>query len=415
MTDLAYDLAAPLTLPATEPVPAQGAEQVRVDASAALVKFHAPEIVFGPGSLGEAGFAATRLGARRPFVVTDPGIIEAGWVDELLDHLTDVGLRPRIWSAVTPNPKDHEITAAYDAYREHEGDVIVGIGGGSCLDAAKGVAVLAGNGGNILAYRGVDQLHDAIPPLLMIPSTSGTGADVSQFCIVTDTERAVKVTIMGRALVPDISITDPRLLATMPTALSAATGLDALTHGIEAFVSLAHNPLADIHALSAVRGVLGHLRMTVDKPAEQPARCAMAEASLNAGLAFSNAILGATHAMSHQVGGLLDAPHGVINGVLLPHVVRYNARATPDRFLDVALAAGLPVHGMPGEDAAEVLAERIRRLSDDVGVPAGLSALGVTEQDVPVLALNTLEDACLTTNPRSASVREIEALFRAAL
>jgi alcohol dehydrogenase class IV len=217
-----------------------------------LVKFHAPEVVFGLGSLGEAGFSAARLGARRPMVVTDPGIVEAGWLDELLGHLRESRLTPVVWSAVTPNPKDHEIHAAYERYVEEGCDVLVALGGGSCIDAAKGVAILSGNGGRILDYGGVDLVAKPIPPLLMIPSTSGTGADVSQFCIVTDTERSVKITIMGRALVPDISITDPRLLMTMPEWLNAATGLDALTHGIESFVSLAHNPLADIHALNAV-------------------------------------------------------------------------------------------------------------------------------------------------------------------
>lgn len=380
-----------------------------------LVKFHAPEIVFGSGSLSEAGFAAVRLGARRPLVVTDPGIVEAGWTDELLGHLVSAGLRPVVWSQVTPNPKDHEIRAAYAHYLEWDCDVIVGIGGGSCADAAKGVAVLSGNGGDILDYAGVDQVTRPIPPLLIIPTTSGTGADVSQFCIVTDTDRSVKITIMGRALVPDLSITDPRLLVTMPEGLNAATGLDALTHGIEAFVSLAHNPLADTHALDAVSLVCGHLRTTMTAPADALARRKMAQASLQAGLAFSNAILGATHAMSHQVGGLLDAPHGVVNGVLLPHVIRYNARATPDRFVGLARAAGLDVDRVPGDVAAEMLADHVRRLADDVGVPRGLRELGVTDADVPGLARTTLDDACLSTNPRTATEDDVTQLFRDAL
>lgn len=380
-----------------------------------LVKFHAPEVVFGMGSLAEAGFAAARLGARRPLVVTDPGIIEAGWVEELLGHLRDCGLRPVQWSRVSPNPRDHEIRAAYAHYLEWDCDVIIGIGGGSCADAAKGVAVLSGNGGDILDYAGIDQMTRPIPPVLIIPTTSGTGADVSQFCIVTDTDRSVKITIMGRALVPDISITDPRLLMTMPEQLNAATGLDALTHGIEAFVSLAHNPLADNHALSAVGLVCTHLRSTMTDPRAVRPRTKMAQASLEAGLAFSNAILGATHAMSHQVGGLLDAPHGVVNGVLLPHVIRYNARATPDRFVDLAEASGLDVAGMPGEEAAELLADHVRRLADDVGVPRGLRELGVCEADIPRLAGTTLDDACLTTNPRAATRGDVEKLFRDAL
>lgn len=380
-----------------------------------LVKFHAPEIVLGVGSLAEAGFAAARLGARRPFVVTDPGILAAGWVDELLGHLRDVRLRPVVFHSLTPNPKDHEVRAAHELYVASGADVIIGIGGGSVIDAAKGVAILSGNGGDILDYAGVDRATRPIPPMLMIPSTSGSGADVSQFCIVTDTVRSVKLTIMGRALVPDISVTDPRLLVTMPDDLNAATGLDALTHGIESFVSLAHNPLADVHALNAVGLVCRYLRRTLTDPTDTEARSRMAQASLEAGLAFTNAILGATHAMSHQVGGLLDAPHGVVNGVLLPHVIRYNARAVPDRFVDLAGAAGLDVDGADGEKAAELLAEHVRRLADDVGVPSGLAALGVAESDVPVLARTTLDDACLTTNPRPATEGDVLDLFRAAL
>jgi alcohol dehydrogenase class IV len=201
----------------------------------------------------------------------------------------------------------------------------------------------------------------------------------------------------------------------MPEWLNAATGLDALTHAIEAFVSLAHNPLADIHALNAVSLVCGNLRTTITSPREEAARSKMAQASLNAGLAFTNAILGATHAMSHQVGGLLDAPHGVINGVLLPHVIRYNAQESPDRFVDLARSAGLPVDGVPALEAAEMLAVLVRELADDVGVPQGLRALGVDDSAIPALAMTTLDDACLATNPRSASTADVEKLFRAAL
>ncbi|WP_445259044.1 iron-containing alcohol dehydrogenase [Nocardioides aurantiacus] len=387
-----------------------------VDATlGAVVKFHAPEVVFGVGALAEAGFAAARLGARRPLVVTDPGVIEAGWVDLLLGHLRDARLDPQVWHELTPNPKDHEVRAAHAWYVDRGCDVIIAIGGGSCIDAAKGVAILSSNDGDILDYAGVDQVTRPIPPMLMIPSTSGTGADVSQFCIVTDTTRSVKITVMGRALVPDISLTDPRLLTTMPEALNAATGLDALTHGIESYVSLAHNPLADIHALSSVRLVCDHLRTTITSPREERARAKMAQASLEAGLAFTNAILGATHAMSHQVGGLLDAPHGVVNGVLLPHVIRYNALATPDRFIALAQAAGLEVGGAPGEEAAEQLAAHVRRLADDVGVPRGLADLGVSEADVRQMARTALDDACLTTNPREADEADVHRLFMDAL
>jgi alcohol dehydrogenase len=384
-------------------------------ARSSLVKFHAPEIVFGLGSLAEAGFCTARLGARRPFVVTDPGLIEAGWVAELLVHLRAAGLEPVIWHDVTPNPKDHEIGRGYERYLEAGADVIVGIGGGSCLDAAKGIAILSGNGGRILDYAGVDRVTRPIPPLLMIPSTAGTGSDVSQFCIVTDTAHAVKVTIMGRAVVPDISLTDPLLLTTMPLDLAAATGLDALTHAVESYVSLGHNPLADGHALSAARLVSTALRDIVERPGDTDAQLLMAQASLEAGMAFSNAILGATHAMSHQVGGLLDLPHGVVNGVLLPHVIRFNATVVPHRFAALAAAMGLDVRRVPSDVAAEMFAEYVGELAASVGAPRRLGELGVRSHDIERLAATAISDACLTTNPRAASQDDIAAIFRAAL
>ncbi len=365
--------------------------------------------------MAEAAHAALRLGALRPLLVTDPGLIEAGWVKELLGHLKDQCVDARVWSAVTPNPKDHEITAGHQYYAEHGCDVLIALGGGSVIDAAKGVAILAANGGDILDYAGVDKATMPIPPLVVVPTTSGTGADVSQFCIVTDTTRNTKITILGRALVPDITVIDPRVLTTMPEWLNAATGLDALTHGIEAFVSLGHNQLTDHHALRAVLMVTENLVSTIERPKEMPARVLMAQASLEAGLAFTNAILGAAHAMSHQVGGLLDLPHGVINGVLLPHVIRFNAAADPTPFATIAGCLGLIDRRAPADEAALALADRVSKLAADVGVPRGLADLGVRDCDVPRLARTALQDACMTTNPRTADEVQLQALFRAAM
>ncbi|WP_233517776.1 iron-containing alcohol dehydrogenase [Geodermatophilus marinus] len=382
---------------------------------AGFTKYLVPEVVFGWGALSEAGWAARRLGAQRPFVVTDAGLAEAGWEAELAGHLAEAGLRATVWRGLTPNPKDHEVAAGTEAYLASGCDVIVGLGGGSVIDAAKAIAVVASNGGRILDYEGVDKVTAAIPPTLMCPSTAGTGADVSQFAVITDTTRRLKATLIGRALVPDISITDPRLLGTMPDDLAAATGLDALTHGIEAFVSRASGPLTDVHALHAVELISGSLQRTLRDRDDDAARTGMAQASLEAGLAFTNAILGATHAMSHQVGGLLDLPHGVVNGVLLPHVIRFNARSAPDRFVPVARAMGIDVTGVPGDVAAELAAEAVARLAADLGVPRGLAQLGVRESDIDTLATTTLGDACLSTNPRDADRADVAALFRAAL
>lgn len=386
-----------------------------VGAASVLAKFHAPEIVFGPGSLSELGHCALRVGARRPFLVTDPGIEEAGWVSEAVGHLRLAGLRAKVFSDITPNPKDHEIEAAYAQYVASGSDVIIAVGGGSCIDAAKGVAILSGNGGTILGYAGVDKVVQPIPPLVMAPSTSGTGADVSQFAVITDTTQHTKITIISRTLVPEISIVDPRLLITMPDDLNAATGLDALTHAIEAFVSRAHNRLTDLHALHAAHLITRNLRPTLRRRKLAEPRIGMAQGALEAGMAFTNAILGIVHAMSHQVGGLLDAPHGVVNGVLLPHGIRFNAVADPDRFVPLAAAVGLDVAGKPADVVAEMLAAEVRLLADDVGVPKGLAELGVSESDIPTLARTTLNDACLATNPRDAGVADVDALFRQAL
>jgi alcohol dehydrogenase class IV len=380
-----------------------------------FTKYLVPEVVFGWGALSEAGFAARRLGAQRPFVVTDAGVIEAGWCAELAGHLAEVELCPTVWQELTPNPKDHEVAAGVRRYLESGCDVIIGLGGGSVIDAAKAIAVVAGNGGRILDYEGVDKVTAAIPPTVMCPSTAGTGADVSQFAVITDTTRRLKATLIGRALVPDISVTDPRLLTTMPDDLAAATGLDALTHGIEAYVSLAAGPLTDVHALHAIELICRSLRRTLTHPDDVAARTAMAQASLEAGLAFTNAILGATHAMSHQVGGLLDLPHGVVNGVLLPHVIRFNAGSSPGRFVPVARAMGLDVTGLPDDVAAGRAAEAVARLAADLGCPSGLAELGVRDADIDTLAATTLGDACLSTNPRDAGHADVAALFRAAL
>jgi 1,3-propanediol dehydrogenase len=382
---------------------------------ARLLKFHAPEIVFGIESMVEAAHAAVRLGALRPLLVTDPGLIEAGWVAEMESHLRAQCLDACVWNGLTPNPKDHEIAAGYEFYRSRGCDVLIAVGGGSVIDAAKGVAILAANPGDILDFEGVDKVTMPIPPLVVVPSTSGTGADVSQFCIITDTVRATKITILGRALVPNTTIIDPRLLTTMPDWLNAATGLDALTHGVEAFVSLGHNQLTDHHALRAIVMVADNLIRTMEKPKDLPARVSMAQASLEAGLAFSNSILGAAHAMSHQVGGLLDLPHGVINGVLLPHVIRFNAEKDPAPFATIATCLGVADRKMPACEAAMVLADRLQQLATEVGVPKGLADLGVRDQDVPLLASTALHDACMSTNPRPADEAQIEALFRAAM
>lgn len=386
---------------------------VAAPAAPTVSKFMAPEILYGCGALHEVGHSAGRLGGRRPLLVTDDGVLAAGWPARAVGFLDAVGLTTTVWAGVTPNPKHHEIEAGAELYLERGCDVIVALGGGSCIDAAKGIAVVVSNGGRILDYEGIDRVTRPIPPLVALPTTAGTGADLSQFAIVTDVARRVKVTLIGRALVPDISITDPRLLTTMPDWLAATTGLDALTHGVESFVSRAANFLTDRHALAAITLVRQHLIRSVERPKDLAAREGMAQASMSAGLAFSNAILGATHAISHQLGGALDLPHGVLNAVLLPHVIRFNAESHPERFTPVATALGLDTGG-PAVDTAARTADVVADFASYLGAPRRLRDLGVQADQLPSYAVTALQDVCITTNPRPLSADEVLALLRAA-
>lgn len=381
-----------------------------------VAKYLVPEIVFGAGVLDEIGHAARRLGAVRPLLVTDGGVRDAGWSEQAERHLTEAGLTATTWSEVTPNPKDHEVVAGAQAYVAQGCDVLVAVGGGSVIDAAKAIAVLVSNGGDIFDYEGIDRIPRPVPPLVAAPTTAGTGADVSQFAVITDTTRGLKATLIGKTLVPDISLTDPCLLVTMPDWLAATTGLDALTHGVEAYVSRAASFLTDEHALSAVALVGTHLARSVYDPLDAGARLGMARASLCAGLAFTNAILGAAHAISHQIGGALDLPHGMLNAVLLPHVVRFNAESDPTRFRRLAQALGVRDAARLGDDeVGEALARRIADLAGAIGAPRRLADIGVTEADLPAFARQTLHDACLTTNPREVSEADVTAILRAAL
>jgi len=377
-------------------------------------KFVIPEVIFGIGTLAEVGGAVRRVGGHRPMLISDPGVLAAGWVDRALPHLADVRVQSRLWHGLTPNPKDFEVEAAFESYRENGCDALLAIGGGSCIDVAKAVAILSGNGGRILDYEGIDRATRPIPPMVMVPTTGGSGADVSQFCVVTDTRRRLKATIGGRALVPEISLTDPELLTTMEPELTAHTGLDALSHAIESCVSEAGDFLSKGHAVAAIEAVWQHLPRAVQHPLDLEAREAIARASLQAGLAFTNALLGATHAIAHQIGGALDLPHGLLNAILMPHVMRFNAHTHAARYIDVARALGVPVTGLAPDAAAEAAIARVEALARALNIPVGLRVLGVDPADFGRFAVNALRDAYITTNPRPVTEQDVRDICAAA-
>lgn len=380
-----------------------------------ISKFVTPEIIFGRGSLSQLGESAARIGASKVFLVSDTDVISAGWVDQALHYLHAAGLGTEIFSALTTNPKDVEVTEGTERYLASGCDAIVAVGGGSPTDVAKAVAILATNGGTLQDYEGINKISRPLPPMVIAPSTAGAGSEVSQFTIIVDTARKLKMSIISKSLVPDIAIVDPELLKTKDALLAAATGLDALTHGIESYVSLAATPLTDIHALKAIELIARNLRQAVADRGNMEANANMAMASLTAGIAFSNAILGATHAMTHQVDGMIDQHHGETNASILPHVMEFNLSCCPERFRDIARAMGEETEGLSPDAAAERSITAVKALIADIGLAKGLADLGLKAEFIPLLSRNAMKDACLVTNPRAATVEDIEAIFRKAM
>lgn len=379
-----------------------------------IAKFHTPEVIIGPGSLAEVPRAAAGLGVQRLLVVADRGIVATPWFGELVERLRSSGLHVNSFTDVTANPRAQEVAAGLDRYEASRCDGIVALGGGSVIDAAKGVAILAANGGHILEYEGIDRAPRPLPPVVAAPTTAGSGADVSQFCIINDVDRQTKVTIIGRGLVPNVSVIDPRMLATGSPEVVAQSGLDAITHCIEAYASVAHSRLTDRAALSAIATAWRSIERLVGDPGDPDAGLDMAHAALEAGMAFTNAILGATHAMSHPVGGLCDAPHGAINAVLLPHVIRFNAELDPRPYVDLAVAVGV---GEADSDraTADRFADHVADLSRRIGLPGSLAPLGVRPEHIDVLTVHALADACMTTNPRQPTAADVASIYREAL
>lgn len=382
-----------------------------------VAKFLVPDVIFGVGVLAEVGQAARRQGAVHVLVVSDPEVAEAGWTGEVLRHLAEARVSAQLWDALTPNPKDHEVAAGCAAYAAGGCDVLVAVGGGSCIDAAKAIAVLAsaepGDGG-IAGYAGVGRVTGPLPPTVMVPTTGGSGSDVSQFCVVTDTSRRTKITIGARALVPDISVTDPRTLLTVPHDITAYTAIDVLSHAIESYLSQAASFLTDPHALAAIRDVCAQLLPALDQPGDLQPREGLARASLQAGLAFSNALLGATHAISHQLGGLTDLPHGLLNAILLPHVMEFNASVATGRLADVAAAMGLRTGLMTPQEAADAAIQNVRAFAGKAGLPATLREIGVTFAQLDQVACGALNDAYILTNPRTVGEADARAICQAA-
>ena len=380
------------------------------------MKFFMPAVnQMGSGCLESSIIDIAGLGFKKALIVTDKVLNEIGMVSIVAEKLAAHGIDSVIFAGTQPNPTCGNVAAGLELLQEHQCDFIISLGGGSPHDCAKGIALVAANGGNIRDYEGVDVSAKPQFPLVAINTTAGTASEITRFCIITDEERHVKMAIVDKNTTPLMSVNDPALMTGMPRSLTAATGMDALTHAVEAYVSTIATPITDCCAIKAIELIRDHLETAVNDGDNLPAREAMAYAQLLAGMAFNNASLGYVHAMAHQLGGFYDLPHGVCNAILLPHVQNYNARVCPERLADVAKALGADITGMSAEEGAAKAVELIMELSARVNIPAGLKELGVREEDFPTLTENALKDACGFTNPQQATAEEITAIFAAAM
>jgi len=379
-----------------------------------LLKFEIPEIIYGLGALSQIGQCARRLGGERILLVTDPGLIAAGWVDESIKYLQEEDLQYVICDNVVTNPRDFQVEEGVELYRRKKCDVIVAVGGGSPIDTAKGIGILASNHGRIHEYEGANLVTQPIPPLVCVPSTAGTGADVSQFAVIANKRTKVKMTILSRAITPDLTLVDPRLLKTKPPELMAATGMDTLTHAIEAYVSSLSWPMTNPHAIHAIELVNEHL-VNATQTKDMDALEGMSIACLEAGMAFSNAILGAVHALAHPLGGLYDIHHGLANSLLLPVVVRQNMEHALPKFAKIARAMGAETRERSIAEVAREVPRQIRDLIAKLGLPTRLSQVGVDAADIPRLAMMAEADICMLTNPHCYMKDEIESMYHEVL
>ncbi|WML44025.1 iron-containing alcohol dehydrogenase [Neobacillus sp. PS3-40] len=378
--------------------------------------FFMPSVnLFGQGVVNEVGNRLVGLGVKKALLVSDAGLNALGVVDQIAGIIREAGVDVAVFPKAEPNPTDKNVAEGLQAYIDENCDGIVTLGGGSSHDAGKGIGLVAANGGTIHDYEGVDVSKKPMVPLVAINTTAGTGSEVTKFTIITNSARKVKMAIVDKHVTPALSINDPLLMVKMPPSLTAATGLDALTHAVEAYVSTAATPITDALAIQAIKIIPKYLPRAVANGEDIEAREQMVFAQSLAGMAFNNASLGYVHAIAHQFGGFYNYPHGVCNAILLPHVCKFNLIAREDKFAEIAVALGENVDGLSVREAAEKGIAKIEQMSKDLNIPSGFTELGAKEEDIPTLAENAMKDACSFTNPRKPKLQEVIDIIKGAL
>lgn len=375
---------------------------------------HMTKVVAGPGSAGTVGEELRGLGVSRALIVTDRGVEGAGLLDALVEGLGRSEVGHEVFAEVEPNPLAATVERGAERARQTGCDGVVAIGGGSPIDCAKLVAVIAKSGGGVRDYEGFDLVPEPPLPLVAVPTTIGTGSEVTRGAVITDPERRLKMVAVSPLLFPRVAVLDPRLLEKLPPPVTAATGMDSLTQALEGYVSRNASPISDALNLEALRLIAENLRPAVARN-DLDALATMQIATTMQGIGFHNAGLGLVHAMSNTVGGIFGTPHGVTNAVILPHVMEFNLVANPAKFARIAEAMGEPVDGLSTRAAAERAVAAVRVLAADVQIPPTLADLGVTADAIPEMAEKAMGSIDAPSNPRHYSQAEVADLYRRCL
>ncbi|MBI9112925.1 iron-containing alcohol dehydrogenase [Maridesulfovibrio ferrireducens] len=370
-----------------------------------ITKFAIPEIIFGNGSIKYLASCAQRLGAKRVLLVSDKGLEASGWVQKILNILKEANMECAYFNDLTANPRDCQVHQGAKMYLEHKADVIIGLGGGSPIDAAKGIATIVSNGGKISDYEGANRISRPLPPMIFIPTTAGSGSDVSQYAIITDKERQVKMAIISRSLVPNISIIDPDLLVTKSRKLILASAIDALAHAIESYVSRLASPFTESQALNAIKLIAENLNPAANNKDPEALRN-LAIASTAAGMSFSNAGLGVGHALAHSLGGRYDVMHGMTLPILLPAVIRFNIPSCRNKMAVIARTIN-DAHIYSTEIEAEQVCDTLQQMFEELDIPMRLRDLLPDDSHMEEICHMAVQDACAVPNPRKADWRDL--------
>lgn len=371
-------------------------------------------VVYKSGLSREIGPEIQRLGGSRVLIVADKGVTGAGLLAPVEESLQGVAELVGVFDDVPANSSVKVVEAGAAMAAERGADILVGVGGGSPLDTAKCMRILMTLGGQLLDYQGYNLLEQRLAPMIAIPTTAGTGSEVTPFAVIRDEDQDLKLTFASPYLVPDLAVLDPEMTRTLPPRLTAATGLDALTHAIETYVSTDNNPFSDSIAIYAIDATARHLRNATHNGNDMEARGQMLIASCMAGIAFSSGFLGAVHALAHATGGKFPVHHGTANAIFLPHVMEFNSPVVPAQYVRVAHAMGVQAGGRSDEEVIADGIAAVRALTSDCGVPTRLRDVGVPEEALDELAEVAMTDAAIFNNPRPATYEDLVSLMHAA-